>query len=220
MSPRADIAVSLIQVAKSYGDVEVLQPFDLQVGEGDIGAQDQVAALASAFEQGRFSLVGRRRFGRFDALGRRDCAERLGQPDFAADEVGIGAHVLANRADITPVALGHVGLQPLPPLQEIGEKLGGKVIGDVVGDIVQNCRFEHIDAGVHPVGANGAPIRFFEELGDVALFVADNCAVFKRVGNGINGERGKSAGCNVMLDGGLEVEVGQGVAADYEKSIV
>jgi len=35
VSPRADVAVSLIQVAKSYGDVEVLQPFDLQVGEGE-----------------------------------------------------------------------------------------------------------------------------------------------------------------------------------------
>lgn len=35
MSPLADVAVSLIQVAKSYGDVEVLQPFDLQVAEGE-----------------------------------------------------------------------------------------------------------------------------------------------------------------------------------------
>ena len=33
--PPADVAVSLIQVAKSYGDVEVLQPFDLQVAEGE-----------------------------------------------------------------------------------------------------------------------------------------------------------------------------------------
>ena len=35
MSPPADVAVSLIQVAKSYGDVEVLRPFDLQVAEGE-----------------------------------------------------------------------------------------------------------------------------------------------------------------------------------------
>ncbi len=35
LSPPADVAVSLIQVAKSYGDVEVLQPFDLQVAEGE-----------------------------------------------------------------------------------------------------------------------------------------------------------------------------------------
>ncbi|WP_420434708.1 ABC transporter ATP-binding protein [Candidatus Poriferisocius sp.] len=35
MSPPADVAVSLIQVAKSYSDVEVLKPFDLQVVEGE-----------------------------------------------------------------------------------------------------------------------------------------------------------------------------------------
>ena len=35
MSPPADVAVSLIQVAKSYGDVEVLQSFDLQVAHGE-----------------------------------------------------------------------------------------------------------------------------------------------------------------------------------------
>lgn len=33
--PPADVAVSLVQVAKSYGDVEVLQPFDLQVADGE-----------------------------------------------------------------------------------------------------------------------------------------------------------------------------------------
>ena len=35
LSPPADVAVSLIGVAKSYGDVEVLQPFDLQIAEGE-----------------------------------------------------------------------------------------------------------------------------------------------------------------------------------------
>ncbi|MCY4424886.1 MAG: ABC transporter ATP-binding protein [Acidimicrobiaceae bacterium] len=35
LSPPTDVAVSLIGVAKSYGDVEVLKPFDLQVGEGE-----------------------------------------------------------------------------------------------------------------------------------------------------------------------------------------
>ena len=125
-----------------------------------------------------------------------------------------------DRADVTPVALGHVGLQPLPPLQKVGKKLGGKVVGDVVRDKVQHGRFKHVDAGVDPVGADGAPVRFFEELGDVAVFVADDCAVFKRVGNGIDGERGESADGEMVLDGGLEVEVGQGVAADNEKGVV
>ena len=35
LSSPSDVAVSLIQVAKSYGAVEVLQPFDLQVAEGE-----------------------------------------------------------------------------------------------------------------------------------------------------------------------------------------
>ena len=189
-------------------------------GDLHIGAQDQIAALAHACKQGRISPVVRRRLDKLGGLHRRCIAERSGQPDFAADEVGVGAHVLADCADITPVALGHVGLEPLPPLQEIGEEIGGKVIGDVVGDIVQNRRFEHIDAGVHPVGADGAPIRFFDELGDATAFVADDCAIFERIGNGIDGECGESADGDVVLDGGLEVEVGQGVATDDEKGVV
>lgn len=35
LSHPAGLAVSLVQVAKSYGDVEVLQPFDLQVAQGE-----------------------------------------------------------------------------------------------------------------------------------------------------------------------------------------
>ena len=35
MKPPADVAVSLIRVAKSYGDVDVLESFDLQLAEGE-----------------------------------------------------------------------------------------------------------------------------------------------------------------------------------------
>jgi len=188
-------------------------------GNLDIGAQDQVAARARALEQGRSSAAGGR-CGRGESGGRHCFTHGLGQPDFTADKVGAGAHIFADGADVTPVAFGHVGLQPLSALQESGEELGGKVVGGTVGDEVQYGRFEHVDAGVHPVRADGAPVRFFEELGDAAVFVANDCAVFERVGNGIDGDGGESADGEMVLDGGLKVEVGEGVAADDEEGVV
>ena len=139
---------------------------------------DGVAKIDGAI----YACVGRnlhiRAQNQIAAPGRRDGArerpasrkvdrlpEGLGQPDFAADQVGAGPHILPDCAHITPIPFGDISMKWLALSQKIREKIGGKVIGNVVGDVVEDGGVEDVDAGVDPVGAGWRPSRVFQGTG-------------------------------------------------------
>ena len=166
------------------------------------------------------------RIGRdLDAIFGPDAAAEIGagQLDFdlTLQHIGVGAHVFGEVADIAPVALGDVAVDRVALLQHHGEEILAEVERFVALEIAEdNLGIQHVDAGVDGVAEDFTPAGLFQELGDVALVVGDDDAVFERIGDMGEGERRHRLALGVKVDNLGEVEIGEGVAADDEKRLV
>lgn len=124
------------------------------------------------------------------------------------------------RPDVLPVALGDIAVDRLAFLHELGEDITGPVDRDIGLDIVEYLGLHDVDARVHRVGENLAPGGLLEEALDLALFVDDGDAEFKRVGNASQADRDERALFLVEIDEVGEVEIGQSVTGDHNESVV
>ena len=99
----------------------------------------------------------------------------------AVEHVAIGGQVLAEAADVLPVAVGDRAEERLAELEQLGEQLLAEVVGLARRDVVEDLGFEHVDAGVDGVREHLPPGRLFEEALDPALVVDHHDAELERV---------------------------------------
>ena len=140
--------------------------------------------------------------------------------DLAVQDVLVGAEVGLEGADVLPVAVGHVAVEPLAGGQGGRERLAREVDGLPLGDEVEDLRLEDVDAGVDGVAEHLAPGRLLQEPLDRPVLVGDDDAELERVLDRLEGQGGQAPVGVVEVDDGAEVDVGQDVAGDDEEPLV
>ena len=140
--------------------------------------------------------------------------------DLLVEDVLVGLEVGLERADVLPVAVGHVPVEGLPGRQGLGKGLAGEVHRLSFGDEVEDLRLEHVDPGVDGVTEHLAPCRLLEEPLDGAVLVGDHDAELQRVVHRLQGEGGQTAPPVVEVDHLGQIDVGEDVPRDDQKALV
>ena len=91
-------------------------------------------------------------------------------------------------ADVGPIALQVATKQIVCILKHLWKDILGPVTIFPLRDQLQNFRLQNIDARVNGVGKDFSPTGFLKKLGDAGLFVGDNNAELKRVGDRCQGD--------------------------------
>ena len=144
---------------------------------------------------------------------------RDGGLHLAVEHVAVGGQVLAEAADVLPVAVGDGAEERLAELEQLGEQLLAEVVGLAGGDVVEDLGLEHVDAGVDGVREHLAPGRLLEEALDPAFVVHHDDAELERVLDVLQDDRDHGAAALVLGHHGREVEVGEGVARDHDETL-
>ena len=140
--------------------------------------------------------------------------------DAMVEHVPASAHVFTNIPHIGPIATSHVAVQGATRFQQLRKDVLAPICGHTLLYEVQHRGIDHIDAGVHRIRDHFAPRWFFKELGDSAVGIGDDYAIFQGVGYAIESQGGLGAFCLVVGDNLLQVDVGHGVAADDEERLI
>ena len=139
--------------------------------------------------------------------------------DAPAEDVRVGARVLADRAHVGPIALGDVAVEGLALREELREEVPAEVEARPDRVAPEDARLDDVDAGIDGVREDLAPGRLLEELRDAAALVRDDDAVLERVGHAVERERDRRALRLVERDHLREVDVGERVAGDDEERV-
>ena len=140
--------------------------------------------------------------------------------DLAVEHVGLGLEIGLQRADVLPVALGHVPEDRGAALQEPGEhvmrpvhRLLGRHLGEDLG-------LHDVDARVHRVGEHLPPGRLLQEPLDPPVLVRDDDAELQGVGHPGQAHGHQGPVFPVEPHHLAQVHVGQRVTGDDEERVV
>jgi hypothetical protein len=171
--------------------------------------------------------------GGADDLGRRIDLRALAEPhavahlealdadlDLPVEDVLVGLVVGLERADVLPVAVGHVPEQRLGVVEQLREDLAREVDAGAFLDVVEDRRFEDVDAGVDRVAEHLAPAGLLEEPLDAPVLVRDDDPELEGVLHRLEADRRHRAPLLVELHDGGQVDVGEDVAGDHEEPLV
>ena len=140
--------------------------------------------------------------------------------DLAGQCLGCGPPILADVADIAPIARGDKAIHGQTLLQHLRKDLAAPVERLARRDEIEHLRLQHIDAGIDRIGGHLAPTRLFQKAHHPSIGIGDDHAVVQRFGHMIEDDRGHRLLFFVKGDDLLQVEIGDGIAADHQKGVV
>ena len=124
--------------------------------------------------------------------------------------------VFIEVADVAPVAVGDIPVEPDVLPEEKGEEVLAEVVFLAVGDELEDVGLQDVYAGVDRVAENFSPRRLLEEPGDFAVMCGDHDSELERVLRvGEDDRRPGSLGF-VETERSGQIEIGQDVSADHQ----
>ena len=135
------------------------------------------------------------------------------------EHVGVRPAVGLERADVLPVALGHVAVQRVAGLEQRGEHVAGEVDHLTLGDELEHLGLDDVDPGVDGVGEHLAPRGLLQEAFDGAVGLGDHDPELERVLDVLQRDRRARARVAVRLHERGEVDVGEHVTGDDEERV-
>ena len=139
--------------------------------------------------------------------------------DLPVEDVLVRLEVGRGRADVLPVAVGHVAVERLTGIEDGREDLAGEVDRPAVGDAVEDLGLEDVDARVDGVAEHLAPARLLEEALDRPVLTRDHDPELEGVLHRTQGDGGQRLVLLVEGDHRREVDVGEDVTGDHEKAL-